>query len=368
MITRLVSNAVPSPIAENWLTELTCCGWDWGEMRGATIAELLRAIGGVDFLHLQRKNSPNYVSAVPIDELPDLVRGCQSLRCLEAHVVCETPVMIPQKWDNPVPRVHVSSLDVDLPLDQPVEATSLERLCLRPVDRDVVVVQRSIERLLQRVGRSLVSLSLAPHRGCVKLTGEMANAVVRLCPKLQELKVTSLDVSFIEVLVNSLSKATDNECQLKRLDLGSHDADAAMFAPLFAALRISTHPLTRSLCSFRLDVAGSVDIERVVSTARDVLATNRRLSRLIISADGDNARYVQQQLESERDWSLSTDSLQLPPLRHRLAVLSAMRSLQFPREVLLRVFELVSHRPPRLSVIGNSELMYRPDDSDEGQY
>ncbi|KAJ0403905.1 hypothetical protein ATCC90586_003987 [Pythium insidiosum] len=363
MLTRLRSASTASSSTHRRLHKLTCAQWDWAEMRGATVAELLRAIGGVDSLRLQRKNSLRYISTVPIDELPDLVHGCASLRQLDAHVVCSKPLLIPQPRDSPVARVHVSSLDdMDLPSDQPAETTALERLRLRPVDGDVALVQRSVERLLQRVGRRLVALTLAPHRGHAALGGQSGAAVARLCPTLQELKVTCLDASFVAELVDALA-AGDGSCPLQRLDLGSHDADASTFAPLFAALRVSTHPLTRSLRSLRLDVADVTRVEPLISSVQDLLVSNQRLQDVTVCAESVDASTVKEQLEASGVLE-ATSALVLPPLRHRLAVLSALRPRHLPRNVAANVLELVARRVPRLR-LDETELQSPMDDVDQ---
>ncbi|GLD97953.1 hypothetical protein PINS_up006650 [Pythium insidiosum] len=354
MIARLASSAAaPLPTRGNRLEQFTCRCWYWTKIRGATLAELVQAIGGVDSLHLRDKDFVSSFQAIPIVELPDLVQRCKSLWALEADVACAKPAMgtlcsIPEYTADDNQR------DESLPRQR----SSLERLCLRPIDRDAIVAPQTIDRLLLCVGHSLRSLSLVPHQVDFQLEGEMAKVIVQRCPTLQELKVARVHAKFIDELVSELEEAVgDGGCQLQRLEFHHLNTDAELFAPLFAALSNPTHPLTRSLrwLQFTFDNwADNESIQRVIVGACDLLMTNRHLTGISIYALGSSiAKIPGSRLVAEPTVPL------LPPMRHRLALWSVFRPRDIPRDIVRNVLTMLSRHVPRLRFLKHN------DDEDE---
>ncbi|GLD95667.1 hypothetical protein PINS_up004344 [Pythium insidiosum] len=253
------------------------------------------------------------------------------------------------------------------------------------------IAPQAIRRLLEHVGPRLRSLSILPHSSTFMIDQKTAKAVVELCPNLETLHVQYADDSFGDAFVEAL--AASECCRLERLSLRCRHSLASMFA-LVSTLRQSTHPLARSLRSLRLEIHEMESDDDDFDN--DDFDVDNNADFVVDDDDDDDAwveipdkgpgalnvdvygmLQVNQRLRSVTirgdhtcDWrDLEVVDLvdgigaaaALPPLRHRLATLSALRRYNLPQDFLIDVITLAGHPVARLQ-FGDA------DDREAGRY
>lgn len=309
---------------------ITLWGGELSTLHGATLANLLSLTGGVESLELGGSSSEGF----RIAEIRDLVRGCRSLRSLTVETTCSG-------WKNMHPPVVV---DVE-------NDSHIQCLQLRIGDRKSALITRAVERLLCHVGRSLVSLSVLPRRSSATLKAKLAAVIAQQCPNLVELTVRNAEDDFIEQLFDSYTK---QPCRLKRLSLVTGDADVEYDA-LMAVLSTPTHPVSRVLRSLHIDVRGWDDdyVGSLSTRLQQLLTTNVQLRDVTLCAsktwppDDDDA-------STAGGWSVN-----LPPLRQRLATLSVLRRINLPVSIVESMLSMAGRRVRRY------RLERKDDDDDE---
>ncbi|GLE08371.1 hypothetical protein PINS_up019532 [Pythium insidiosum] len=344
------------------LRELVLEDWDLSVLQtedgeritlGATLAALIRQIGGVELLRIQRfdyaRTDISFADVLPLTI------------CRELHLSVDTnswEELKPPTDDNPV-----------LPAD-----AKLERLVLRLSDWSMTqqIAPQAIRRLLEHVGPRLRSLSILPHSSTFIIDQKTAKAVVELCPNLETLHIQYADDSFGDAFVEAL--VVSECCRVERLSLRCRHSLASMFA-LVSTLRQSTHPLSRSLRSLRFDIhemqsdddngfdfdddaLGEKGPGALNADVYDMLQVNQRLRSVTIRGDHT---CDWEGLEVEDLVGGVGTAVALPPLRHRLATLSALRRYNLPQDFLIDAIMLAGHPVARLQ-FGDA------DDNDAGRF
>ncbi|KAJ0398850.1 hypothetical protein ATCC90586_001377 [Pythium insidiosum] len=304
------------------LQELVCKWWRWQQghgpqrCRGQTVAELLRLMGGVSSLRLEDQ-------AVPVAELPALAE-CRSLH---AKISFDGWKALNQRDDEP---------------SHPRLSSRLERLSLETDDEHQALVNPALHALLRRVGRPLQALSLANDHVSPSFDSETVETLTQLCPNLRELDVGAVSDSFIAQLVDS-SRAW----RLEQLALRVGQP-LPSFAPLLTALSDPTHRLAATVRSLRLGFVSleGLDVDQLVASIQDVLASNTRLLNVSVCLDPevDDMRVA---LDPSTGYAVVA-----APMRFRLAVLSALCRYGLPRGILETILEMSTRAHRRLRVEG----------------
>ncbi|GLD95554.1 hypothetical protein PINS_up004231 [Pythium insidiosum] len=353
------------------LHSLECRMWTWERdvakandesllVRGETLATLVTCQGGgVDTLRVSH-------TRVPVAELPSLASCCRHLDVKMSSV----------GWQRLQRQRHAKngcSSDDDTG-DAAAHACRLESLRLEVdadddndcTDNDGGATTLALCEMLLRFGPHLRSLSIAPHalRGRIAFNGALvASAIVLVCPQLQELEVDTVDEGFVKELIECLGRVYIGEratpCRLAQLSLrmrGGDDQDSSVtFRALLAALYVATHPLTRSLRSLRLELhlfTGREECERMARVLQALLERNTRLRDITLCVPHDGIGGSAAQEEEDGEGSRHRYVAVMAPLRHRLALLSALRARNLPRDVLETVMEMAARtRRRRLRVI-----------------
>ncbi|KAJ0392118.1 hypothetical protein P43SY_009215 [Pythium insidiosum] len=266
---------------------------------------------------------------------------------------------LPALVDCPSLDVTVSCSNWSVPPPSTRAPSQLEQLILRPAGRNEAAIQSAVSLLLQHIGHRLRVLTIDPKYWSISLGRDAANAISQSCPALEVLEVRLVDDEFIEQLVAALSTRPD-ACRVQRLTLSSY-SPTKTFAALLATLRMATHSLTRSLRSLRFNCGyfgcEGEDLEQFITAVREMLSVNERLRDVTIHG-----------LVSETQGRAGF-SVVLAPLRHRLALLSALQHRGLPQCVLATVVAMTGHRVQRLRLESydgadaNSEIECEPNDN-----
>ncbi|GLD95669.1 hypothetical protein PINS_up004346 [Pythium insidiosum] len=318
---------------------------------GALIAALVRRIGGVESLRIERYSyKPTDLALAQV--LPLTI-------CRDVDVSVD-----PLTW-----RTLLSPSTVGHPA-LPADAR-LERLVLRlsGVEEAEIEAPKAIRRLLEHVGAGLRSLSIIPHSWGFLIGEDTAKAIAELCPNLEALHVQYVDDWFGAAFADAL--VTSGCSQLERLSLRCRTSRVSMFS-LMSTLRNSSHPLSRSLRLLRLDMHNieldddgsnsNSSSDSIADSDEDVLDEfdrhvvwmlqgNKRLLSVTIRGNGTEKK--------EELTNYAGSAVLLLPLRHLCAVLSALARYKIPQEVLVHTLKMVGYRMARLQ-------FGKADDADTG--
>ncbi|KAJ0392356.1 hypothetical protein P43SY_004316 [Pythium insidiosum] len=324
MAQRLASEPTTEPVqvaaSPARYQELSLVGWRL--RRGESLSRWLELVGGADNLKVQSGTCLQVAETAALAE------------CRRLDVEFD-----PDDWSG-LPS-SVSDDDSAAP-----STTRLEELVLRPSGKDNAVLQHAISRLVQDAGRPLRSLAIKPRSKVICLGGDVAKSIVENCPAIETLKLHAVDRSFAEQLAASLRDS--DACRLQHLTV--HSARPMdMVAPLLAALAEPTHPLSRSLRSLRLKCCYKQcgDLGPLHAAVTEMLSANTRLRDVVIHAFERSVTF------DASATATSSHSIVVAPLRHRLALVSALQQQQqqrprLPQSVVETVLEMAGRRRRRL--------------------
>ncbi|GLE08372.1 hypothetical protein PINS_up019533 [Pythium insidiosum] len=355
-----ITNQLKSETTFKPLRELVLEDWDLRVFEdqdedeiqpGALIAALVRRIGGVESLRIERYSyKPTDLALAQV--LPLTI-------CRDVDVSVD-----PLTW-----RTLLSPSTVGHPA-LPADAR-LERLVLRlsGVEEAEIEAPKAIRRLLEHVGAGLRSLSIIPHSWGFLIGEDTAKAIAELCPNLEALHVQYVDDWFGAAFADALVMSGCS--QLERLSLRCRTSRVTMFS-LVSTLRNTSHPLSRSLRLLRLDMHNieldddgsnsNSSSDSIADSDEDVLDEfdrhvvwmlqgNKRLLSVTIRGNGTEKK--------EELTNYAGSAVLLLPLRHLCAVLSALARYKIPQEVLVHTLKMVGYRMARLQ-------FGKADDADTG--
>ncbi|KAJ0412573.1 hypothetical protein ATCC90586_006940 [Pythium insidiosum] len=207
-------------------------------------------------------------------------------------------------------------------LDVPIES-----LALKNYHCDGAIEANAFERLFRVLGRRLKTLDIR-WLPC----DELAAVIVRGCPNLEHLALRFQDEGFLSTLLESYAQ---RPCRLQRLTVVS-GSRAMDLGELLRVLSTPTHALSRVLRTLDIDVTGQHKdaVLALADGSQKMLRVNGTL-RSVVLRDSDRSPESMDCTKRGGGWSS-----QLPPMRHRLAALSALRRWHFPVEVLAGVLTL----------------------------
>ncbi|GLD99225.1 hypothetical protein PINS_up007943 [Pythium insidiosum] len=286
-------------------------------IQGATLGRLLMRSGGVKSLVLTKPVDAGF----SIAQIPPLLCSCPSLQSLTVEISCNDWEAIPENaLDAPL---SIASLELHLKGDATVTA---------------------IDRLLSVVGPSLESLSIQPSHSHTSFSADLAAVVARRCPALQELRVRCMDERFLSTLVELY---TTQAFRPKRLSFVTGNNASIDFLDFLLVLSTPAHPMARVLQSLHIDACGQSEeeIDALEGLLKSLLNENTTLRDVRLKS---NFPPIEDDIEKDEEIvRRSRWATQLPPLRHRLAALSALRRLQLPVDVLAAILTLSGRPAPR---------------------